>query len=911
MKGLSGGAAAEPAQWQLDLRNEGDETVKAQGTVNLEPVKVAGEFRVEKVRLAPWWWVAAPAVALDVAQGEAAADGHFAVDLVAGGEPVFRLDRLGLQLRDLALDQRWDRARLLSLASLKVADVSVDLAGQGVQVGSIDSSGGKVLVRRERDGRMNVQRLTDPASIAATPPPARTDGGRAARSGSRAAAREGAAERAGRAARGAAASRRGQRTGAAGGDRTQAAAAAVAPAAAPAASARPAASSPATGATAGAGWTVRLERGVFEHYAVTVEDQSMRGRSSDLKIDPLRLTLENLSTAQGAQRGRIELKARVGARGALSVAGRLGLAPVGGQLAIDARDIGVLPAQPYFTEFVNARVSSGALSAKGSLTFDVPPTGSAKVAFKGDAGVNDFASVMKTDSTDLLRWKSLQVKTIDFVAEPQRIHIGEVALGDFYSRLIVSPEGRLNVQDLMVRKDGGERLAAPSAGSAGAGAGAAGGSPSNEELLRTAADPTAGQAPAPAPAAGTTRPLAAAPEGPPPDLLIGRIVLTNGNVDFSDFFVKPNYSANLTGMNGSIGQISPRDIGDLTLKGKIDNLGSVDISGRVNPLAQTLFLDIVAHARDIDLPRMSPYSVKYVGYGIEKGKLSATVKYKIVDRMLTAENNVVLDQLTFGEKVDSPTALKLPVLFAVSLLKDRNGVIDVNMPISGSLDDPQFSVAGLVLRIIGNLIVKAVTSPFSLLASLAGGSGEELSFLEFEPGRATLGKPATDKLQSLARALTDRPALKVDLTGRADPATDTEALRKLTLERQLVALKRRAAAQATDGAGGGDDTESLSGAERTRFLTQAYRSATFERPRNALRMLREVPEADMERMLLEHTQVSDSEVGDLASRRAQRAKDWLVENGKIAGERLFVLAPKTDVKELKGAGPARVDLALK
>src|SRR5690606_14990750 len=130
-------------------------------------------------------------------------------------------------------------------------------------------------------------------------------------------------------------------------------------------------------------------------------------------------------------------------------------------------------------------------------------------------------------------------------------------------------------------------------------------------------------------------------------------------------------------------------------------------------------------------------------------------------RQLTAENNIVLDQLTFGDKVESPDAIKLPVLFAVSLLKDRNGVIDVNLPISGSLDDPKFSVGGIVLRIIVNLIVKAVTAPFTLLANLAGAGGE-LSWIGFEPGRSSLEAAALKKLEAVAKALNDRPGLKLD-----------------------------------------------------------------------------------------------------------------------------------------------------
>ena len=154
----------------------------------------------------------------------------------------------------------------------------------------------------------------------------------------------------------------------------------------------------------------------------------------------------------------------------------------------------------------------------------------------------------------------------------------------------------------------------------------------------------------------------------------------------------------------------------------------MEIKGKLNPLSKELFLDIIADAKEIELSPMSPYSAKYVGYGIEKGKLSFNVKYKLENRKLTADNKIILNQLTFGEKIESPTATKLPVLLAVALMKDRNGVIDVDLPISGSLDDPQFSVGGIVLRIIINIITKAVTAPFSLIASAFGGGGSGTSW---------------------------------------------------------------------------------------------------------------------------------------------------------------------------------------
>src|SRR5206468_5069009 len=204
-----------------------------------------------------------------------------------------------------------------------------------------------------------------------------------------------------------------------------------------------------------------------------------------------------------------------------------------------------------------------------------------------------------------------------------------------------------------------------------------------------------------------------------------------------------------------------------------------------------LYMDIAADAREIELNPMSPYSIKYVGYGIERGELSFKVKYKVENRKLDAQNQIILNQLTFGEKVESPTATKLPVLLAVALLKDRNGVIDVELPISGSLDDPQFSVGGIVLRVIINLISRAVTAPFSLLASAFGGGsgGEELSYIEFDNGRANLDDSDRAKIATLAKALNKRPALSLAILSRADPFSDLDGLKRVRSARKACAMR--------------------------------------------------------------------------------------------------------------------------
>ena len=356
--------------------------------------------------------------------------------------------------------------------------------------------------------------------------------------------------------------------------------------------------------------------------------------------------------------------------------------------------------------------------------------------------------------------------------------------------------------------------------------------------------------------------------------------------------------------------MTPEKTADLELRGKVDNSAPVEIVGRLNPLAKDLLLDIKASARDIELPPLTPYSVKYAGYGIEKGKLSVRVKYLIENRKLAAENNVHLDQLTFGAKVESPTATKLPVLLAVSLLKDRNGVIDIDLPISGSLDDPQFSVGGLIVRVIVNLLTKIITAPFSALASAFGGN-QELSYVEYAAGGAALDGDASKRLDTLAKALNDRPSLKLEVTGRVDVGSDREGLKQAYLESRLRAEKMKRLTREGKAPASVDEV-AVGKDEYAALLKAAYGEEKFPKPRNVIGLVKDLPVPEMENLMLTNAPVTDEDLRQLANRRAQVAKGYLVENGAVPAERVFLTAPKLGGEDAKDKGkPTRAEFALK
>ena len=610
----------------------------------------------------------------------------------------------------------------------------------------------------------------------------------------------------------------------------------------------------------------------------------------------------------------VKLQAQTGKRGTVSLDGTVAPTTPSAQAQIDIRDVDVTLLQPYMSGQFNAALRSGLLSVKGKALVSAPAGKPPVVQFAGNVLAGNVRSVDRVTGDDFLRWRSLNLQGIRFDMDdakgPMRVVLSNIALSDFYARVILNANGRLNLQDVMAAGSAnGQPAPATSLTQA---------TPASAPAAQPPAQP-AKQAAAPGAPAGPAAPKG--PTGPKPQIQIGGVVVDKGNINFSDFFVRPNYSANLTGMKGSVSKVSSGDPtpADLVLEGRLDDDAPVSISGKVNPLGEQLFLDIAAKASGVELTRLTPYAAKYAGYPITKGKLTVDVAYKIENGKLDARNHLYLDQLTFGDKVNSPDATKLPVLLAVSLLKDRNGVIDINLPVSGSLSDPEFSVGGVIVRVIVNLLAKAITSPFALIAHAFGGNAEELGYVEFAPGTSTLTPAAKQKVETVAKALVDRPALKLEISGRIDPKTDAPGARKAWLDARVAEQKTRDQKRAAQE---GDESDSeggeqgarvkVSAQEYPKYLEQVYKRADFKKPRNMVGLAKSLPPEEMEKLLLENAPVTDDDLKRLADARALTVKQVLERDGKIPGDRLFLTAPRLNADDIKDKGaPNRVDFAIR
>jgi Domain of Unknown Function (DUF748) len=639
-------------------------------------------------------------------------------------------------------------------------------------------------------------------------------------------------------------------------------------------------SQPPPPATAGAhaqAWQYRIESVAIENTDADVEDESAP-QPIAVHVAPLNVHVKDVSNDFSKPLG-VAVEGTLKPRGGFKVDGTVVPTPLEAKLRVATTRIDLSPANTYVSSMLNARITSVNLTMNGAV--EVATAKKLRATYRGDATLGNLRMLDKVTNERFLRWNALTARGInaEIAGGPPRVHVSEVALSDFYARVILNSDAKLNLSDLVAKPK-----AAPTS--------------------ITHAKPAAGDPPAPpsqAPAKGHSIDA---------DIRLGRITLQGGHVNYTDNFIKPNYTADLTEIAGKIGGFGTRSTqpAEVELQGQINSSAPINITGSLNPLAPKAFVDIKAKADGVELSNLSPYSTKYTGYPITKGTLTVDVHYLLQNNQLTASNHIFIDQLTFGDKVPSPNAINLPIALAVSLLKNPQGAIDLTIPVSGSLSDPQFSIGAVILQAFTNLIMKAITAPFALLASAIGSSGQNLEYVEFPAGLATLTPDSIKKLATLSKALKDRPSLKLTISGRVDPKFDTDGLRAAMVDRSVKAQR----AKELRASGDIVDVQSVTIAsdEYDKYLTMAYKNAKFPKPTNALGLTKSLPPDEMKKLMLTNTKVTDADLKDLANARALEVRSYL--SKQVDPVRLAVVAPKLNADGIKDKGKTtRVDLSIK
>ncbi|MDX9715054.1 MAG: DUF748 domain-containing protein [Dissulfurispiraceae bacterium] len=625
-------------------------------------------------------------------------------------------------------------------------------------------------------------------------------------------------------------------------------------------------------------WVFSLLNFKSDDYRVEFDDNST-SPSVKSKLSDISVNAKNISTKKNI---KTEFRAAsvVNDIGRFETSGSFGLDPLTAEAEIALHNISISPFQPYFTEKIRILVTKGDVSANGRLHGSFNEHKELTGEFSGEMVVTDFATVEKDGAADFLKWNALALSDLEVGINPNKAIINKVSLTDFYSKIVINPDGTTNLQHMIA--DSSERRTIKSQNSKEKSA-AKKNHTEQPETVTTDTDIKKD-------AVRTTQKI---------DIKVDQITMQAGTIDFADNLIKPNYSAKLTEIGGSILGITmdSKKPADLNLRGKFDQYAPLEITGKIYPFPDDLFMNLDFKFRDMDLSPVSPYAGKYVGYNIQKGKLNFDLKYSIAKRRLEAQNNIQLDQLTLGDKIESPTATKLPVKLAIALLKNRRGEIDLDVPVSGSLDDPKFSIGSIILKVIVNLLVKAATSPFALLGALFGG-GEELSYLEFEYASSSINEIDSKKLDNLIKALSDRPGLKLEIEGYADPDKDKEALLQLTFQRKLKAQKLKRLAK-TGSTSLTLDEVTIDGKEYADLLKAAYREERFPKPRNIIGMVKDIPSSEMEKLILTHIRITEDDLRLLAKSRAASVKEYIIKSDKIEPQRVFLIETKSLAPEKK------------
>jgi hypothetical protein len=660
---------------------------------------------------------------------------------------------------------------------------------------------------------------------------------------------------------------------------------------------------PAAGATPPRPWQYDLREFALRDASISAEDRRTKPAAKVL-LAPLSIKVlgVNLDLARPLS---IALDTKINDAGSLSVTGTATAQPPVANLNLKLTGIELAALQPYIAQYTSMTLLAGALSGDAKFSY-----GANQPAwqFGGNLSVANLHTVDNALHEDFINWDRLDIQGLNFQHQPDRLDIDQVAARKLYARVIVEPDESINVKRVLAGP--GATVVAPSGNTGPPVAATAAPAPA-------APLPRAGKSPkhlrGAAPVAATS--AAAAPNAAPSmPMSIKRIVIKASQANFADLSVMPNFSTGIQNLEGTVLGLSSKadSRAKIDLHGSVDAFAPVSITGEVNVLSAALYTDLAMSFRNIELSTFNPYSGKFAGYNISKGKLTTELHYKVQGRKLDAQHHIIVEQLEFGDKTESKDAVSLPVKLAVALLKDRDGVIDLNLPVTGSLDDPQFKLAPIIWKVFVHILEKAVTAPFALLGSLFGG-GPDLQFVDFEPGAAQLDPVAVEKGQTLVKALGERPQLKMEIPIAVVNELDRPRLIEQKFQAQLQVPAPSARKKA---AGATTDFAQLDPPTQLEMLMQLYTKNFGAEPKfpesiAAIKAKPEVITAKIDFLSTELHQritVSEAELTALGQQRAMNLQQALLTGTQIDPGRVFLVA---NDKAKNVDGRVRLELSLR
>ena len=496
-------------------------------------------------------------------------------------------------------------------------------------------------------------------------------------------------------------------------------------------------------------WRASLGEVNVTNCSAQLEDW-VNSRPARLNLDNISFVAKHISNVPGTNL-EAELSLTWNTNGSIKIKTTAEFYPPTADVRLDLEQIDFHSLDAYLEPKLNLFVLDSKLDLHGDVHLRTPKGELPEVKFHGDTALVDFHTVDGVMSEDLLKWDAVKLIGMDANLNPPSVAIKEIDVNNAYARFVIESNLTINLLNAL-------RLTnAPAA-------------ENTNETAVAAAPPTSGTN-----------------NFPMPKITVGSIVISNTAVSFTDHSLPSDVNLAMKEVNGTISGLSSEELqhADIDLAGKADGVGPFTVTGKINPFSPTLTNTVKISLNHLDLTPVSAYAGKFAGYRIAEGKLNLDLDYEIVGKNLKLKNVITLDRFRFGEKVDSPDATHLPVRLAVSLLKDRNGQIVLDVPIEGNLNDPKLRISKVVWRVLENILVKVATSPFSLLGAAFGGASEELGYQDFAPGSAELSKAGMKKLDALAKSLVEKPALGLELSGSVDPDADREGLQRAAIDRQI------------------------------------------------------------------------------------------------------------------------------
>ncbi|MFK3794453.1 DUF748 domain-containing protein [Pseudomonas piscis] len=602
-------------------------------------------------------------------------------------------------------------------------------------------------------------------------------------------------------------------------------------------------------------WQVLLKDIELRNYQVHLADRQVKPAVA-LEVGPLNLDLKNFDSLNQSP-FTLKLDSGLGKQGRINASGEVNLNPITAKLKVQTKDIDLRVAQSYISPFIRLELRSGMLGS--DLAVDLKKVEPLAFSITGRANVDQLHTLDTLKTRDFVKWKQVVVEGLNY-QHGDSLNISRINLMQPYARFIINDDRTTNVDDLLI--------------------------------------------PQPASSSGKSTAKPAASSGKPLGIRIGEIAINDGSANFADLTLTPNFATAVQQLNGRIGTIDSRQANpaDVDVKGKVDRYAPVTIKGSVNPFDPMAALDIATSFKRVELTTLTPYSGKFAGFRIRKGRLNLDLHYMITKGQLKAENKLVVEQLQLGEKVDSPDAVDLPIRLAVALLKDTDGKISIELPISGDLNNPQFSVMPIVWQTLRNLVLRAAQAPFKFIGGLiTGGGSEDLGSVSFAPGSSELSKESESALTTLAKALQERPTLRLEIEGTSAKSSDGPLIADQRLEREYQYNYYKILQRRGDKVPAQASLLKVPEDEKAPLLEGIYRTRLKQQPPAEWSQLsRDERSAKLREGLIQFWSGSEVLLRQLGQERASSIKDFLVDKAQLADDRVYFIDANLGEAESNG-----------